>query len=154
MVTISPTQIMNLSDKGRKFIQSFEGCSLAAYQDSIGVWTIGYGHIQGVKQGDVITKERAEILFAMDLRRYENGVFECVSIALPQSQFDALVSFAYNCGLGNLLKSTLLKKVNAKDLTAKDEFLKWNKAGGKVIKGLTRRREAEAKLFSEGIYVA
>jgi lysozyme len=117
--------------------------------------TIGYGTTiypngQKVQLTDkVITSQEAEAYLQNDLRQFEKDVEMLVQPALTQNQFDALVSFAYNLGIGNLSKSTLLKKVNAMpyDTTIRAEFLKWNKAGGKVLNGLTRRRTAEADLY-------
>ena len=127
---------------------------LNAYQCSAGKWTIGYGNTfyedgTSVKSGDKISKERAEILLNLILVTFENDVKKLVKSNINQYQFDALVSFAYNCGVGNLKASTLLKKVNINpsDASIKSEFLKWNKAGGKILLGLTKRREAESNLY-------
>ncbi|EAT6369384.1 lysozyme [Salmonella enterica] len=144
---------MHTSDKGISLIKEFEGCRLTAYQDSVGVWTIGYGWTQPVdgKQicaGVTIKQETAERLLKTGLVSYENDVAKLVKVGLNQSQFDALVSFTYNLGTRSLSTSTLLQKLNAGDYAgAADEFLRWNKAGGKVLNGLTRRREAERALF-------
>lgn len=135
--------------KGIELIKSFEGCRLAAYKCPAGVLTIGYGHTSGVKSGQKITQAQAETLLKTDLAKYENAVNECVTAMLNQNQFDALVSFAYNCGAGALKSSTLLKKLNAGDYSgAAAEFVKWNKASGKVLAGLTKRRTAERALFN------
>jgi lysozyme len=131
-------------------IQSFEGLRLEAYQDSVGVWTIGYGHTgPEVKKGLKWNTTEAEAAFDADVARFCQGVAAITkSVPLTDNQFAALVSFAYNLGLGRLQGSTLLKKVLAKDwAAAKTEFLKWDKAGGKVLAGLARRRRAEADLF-------
>lgn len=142
---------MKTSENGRKLIQEFEGCRTKAYQDCVGVWTIGYGHTGDVKAGQVISQQEADRLLAQDLQRFEAGVERNVKVALSQNQFDALVSFCYNLGVGSLQKSTLLKKLNRGDYKgAAEEFLKWNKAGGKVLKGLVRRREAERNMFLAG----
>lgn len=142
---------MKTSANGRKLIQQFEGCREKAYQDCVGVWTIGYGHTGNVKAGQVISKEEADRLLSQDLVKFESGVEKNVKVALTQNQFDALVSFCYNLGVGSLQKSTLLKKLNAGDYKgAAEEFLKWNKAGGKVLTGLVRRRELERQLFLTG----
>ncbi|WNJ77764.1 lysozyme [Cedecea neteri] len=144
---------MQISDKGIALIKQFEGCCLTAYQDSVGVWTIGYGWtnpVDGkqVKAGMTITQEVAERLLKTGLVSYENDVSKLVKVKLTQGQFDALVSFTYNLGARSLSTSTLLKKLNAGDYRgAADEFPRWNKAGGKVLAGLTRRREAERSLF-------
>lgn len=144
---------MQTSDKGIAIIKQFEGCKLTAYQDSVGVWTIGYGWTQPVdgkpiRAGMTIKQETAERLLKTGLVSYESGVSRLVKVGLTQGQFDALVSFTYNLGARSLSTSTLLRKLNAGDYAgAADEFLRWNKAGGKVLNGLTRRREAERALF-------
>ncbi len=144
---------MQTSDKGIALIKQFEGCKLTAYQDSVGVWTIGYGWTQPVdgkpiRAGMTIKQETAERLLKTGLVSYEGDVSRLVKVGLTQEQFDALVSFMYNLGTRSLSTSTLLRKLNAGDYAgAADEFLRWNKAGGKVLNGLTRRREAERALF-------
>ncbi len=144
---------MQTSDKGIALIKQFEGCKLTAYQDSVGVWTIGYGWTQPVdgkpiRAGMTIKQETAERLLKTGLVSYESDVSRLVKVGLNQDQFDALVSFTYNLGARSLSTSTLLRKLNAGDYAgAADEFLRWNKAGGKVLNGLTRRREAERALF-------
>ena len=144
---------MQTSDKGISLIKQFEGCKLTAYQDSVGVWTIGYGWTQPVdgkpiRAGMTIKQETAERLLKTGLVSYESDVSRLVKVGLTQGQFDAMVSFTYNLGARSLSTSTLLRKLNAGDYAgAADEFLRWNKAGGKVLNGLTRRREAERALF-------
>ncbi|MDA3732398.1 lysozyme [Niameybacter massiliensis] len=145
---------MNISKIGIDLIKSFEGCYLKAYKCPAGVWTIGWGTtepINGVKphEGMSITQQQADDLLVKNLKSYENAVNKYVTYTkLNQNQYDALVSFTYNCGAGALQKSDLLKKLNKGDvLGAADEFLRWNKGGGKVLSGLVRRREAEKKLF-------
>ena len=150
---------MKTGQKGIDLIMHFETGDnldkyLTSYQDSVGVWTIGVGSTYyedgtKVKKGDKITKERAIQLFSSILPRYENDVRRLVKVPLTQNQFDALVSFTYNLGAANLSKSTLLKKVNANpnDSSIADEFIKWNKAGGRVLAGLTRRRKSESYLY-------
>ncbi|WP_044856879.1 lysozyme [Enterobacter ludwigii] len=144
---------MQTSDKGIALIKQFEGCKLTAYQDSVGVWTIGYGWTQPVdgkpiRAGMTIKQETAERLLKTGMVSYESDVARLVKVGLTQGQFDALVSFTYNLGARSLSTSTLLRKLNAGDYAgAADEFLRWNKAGGKVLNGLTRRREAERALF-------
>jgi len=144
---------MQTSEKGIALIKQFEGCKLTAYQDSVGVWTIGYGWTQPVdgkpiRAGMTIKQETAERLLKTGLVSYESDVSRLVKVGLTQEQFDALVSFTYNLGARSLSTSTLLRKLNAGDYAgAADEFLRWNKAGGKVLNGLTRRREAERALF-------
>ena len=139
---------MKISAEGLALIKKFEGCELEAYQDAVGVWTIGYGHIKGVKEGMTITKQQAEEMLEEELIEYENYVKEAVKYQLDQCMFDALVSWTYNLGPSNLNYSTLLKVLNAGDYDGVPEQIKrWNKAGGKVLQGLVRRREAEALLF-------
>ena len=144
---------MQTSDKGIALIKQFEGCKLTAYRDSVGVWTIGYGWTQPVdgkpiRAGMTIKQETAERLLKTGLVSYESDVSRLVKVGLTQGQFDALVSFTYNLGARSLSTSTLLRKLNAGDYAgAADEFLRWNKAGGKVLNGLTSRREAERALF-------
>ncbi|EMP5337354.1 TPA: lysozyme [Citrobacter freundii] len=147
---------MQTSHEGIALIKGFEGCRLTAYPDpgtGGAPWTIGYGWthpIDGkpVKPGMTIDQETADRLLKTGLVSYENDVLKLVRVKLTKGQFDALVSFAYNVGSRALSTSTLLKKLNAGDIKgAADEFLRWNKAGGKVLNGLTRRREAERALF-------
>ena len=144
---------MQTSEKGIALIKQFEGCKLTAYQDSVGVWTIGYGWTQPVdgkpiRAGMTIKQETAERLLKTGLVSYESDVSRLVKVGVTQGQFDALVSFTYNLGARSLSTSTLLRKLNAGDYAgAAEEFLRWNKAGGKVLTGLTRRREAERALF-------
>ena len=129
-------------------IKEFEGCKLKAYLCPAGVWTIGYGHTDGVKEGDEITQQEADRLLADDVHSFTAGVQRLVTSDINRNQLGALVSFSFNLGLGNLRHSTLLKLVNAGDFVgAANQFPRWNKAGGKVLAGLTRRREAERKLF-------
>lgn len=145
---------MKLNKAGADLIKEFEGCKLKAYQCSAMKWTIGYGNTfyddgKPVMPGHVITQEKAEQLFELIALDFAGKVAKLVPTHINPNQFGALVSFAYNCGVVNLQKSTLLKKVNANnnDPSIRSEFLKWNKAGGKVLGGLTRRREAESNLY-------
>lgn len=144
---------MKISGNGFNLIKQFEGCKLTAYQDSVGVWTIGYGWTQPVdgkpvSKGMTITQQKANDLLTEGVAQYEKGVTNLVTVSVNQNQFDALVDFAYNLGVNALKGSTLLKKLNAGDYSgAANEFTKWNKAGGKELAGLTRRREAEKSLF-------
>jgi len=146
---------MNLGEKGFELIKEFEGCKLESYKCSAGVWTIGYGSTfyedgTPVKEGEKITQERADELFQRTLVSYVNCVLKGLGkTKVNQNQFDAMVSLTYNIGCGNFKKSSVLSKtnINPKDASIANSFLLWNKAGGKVIKGLTRRREAEAELF-------
>ena len=121
---------------------------MTSYRCPAGVWTIGYGHTQGVKPDMVISQLQAERFLRQDLKRFEDAVTSLVKVPVTPNQFSALVSFAYNVGAGALYDSTLLRKLNQKDYKgAANEFLRWNKAGGKVLPGLTRRRLAEKDLF-------
>jgi lysozyme len=145
---------MVISNKLKELVKEFEGCKLNAYKCPAGIWTIGYGNTQyengkAVKEGDVITLERAEQLLEIILIKFIQQVGELVKSNINQNQKDALTDFAYNCGVGNLKTSTLLKKVNAdpKDKTIQAEFEKWTRANGKVLKGLVKRRTAEANLY-------
>ena len=139
---------MRTSQKGIDLIKKFEGCRLEAYKCPAGIWTIGYGHTKGVKDGMIISREQAKEFLREDLRIFEQAVEACVKVPLSQNQFDALVSFCYNCGSGALKTSTLLRLLNeGKYSEAGEQFLRWNKAGGKVLVGLTRRREEERELF-------
>jgi lysozyme len=141
---------MNISVEGISLIKKFEGCELEAYQDSVGVWTIGYGHTKDVKQGDKINQDEAENLLEEEMPEYEGYINDMVEVSLEQCQFDALVSWVYNLGPTNLSSSTLLKVLNEVDYDEVPfQIKRWNKAGGKVLEGLTRRREAEALLFQD-----
>lgn len=136
---------------GVNMIKDFESFQAAAYVCPAGVLTIGYGTTQGVKRGQVISEKQAAALLARDLATFENAVKRLVKVPLKQHQFDALVSFAHNCGAGALASSTLLKLVNAGQFQlVPAQFLRWNKAGGRVLGGLTRRRRAEAWLWTTG----
>lgn len=139
---------MKTGIQGIKLIKKFEGCKLTAYKCPAGIWTIGYGHTRNVHKGEVITQQQADELLKQDLNIYEIGV-EALKLNINQNQFDSLVSFAFNLGLGALQKSTLLKriKVNPNDPKIKDEFLRWSYAGGKQLKGLLLRRQAECDLY-------
>ena len=138
---------------GLKLIAQFEGCYLQAYLCPANVWTIGIGttiYPNGVKvkKGDKCTLEQAHKYLAHDMIEFEKTVNDSVKVPLSQNQFDALVSLSYNIGSTAFKNSTLLKKLNAKDYAgAADQFPRWNKGGGKVLKGLVRRREAERALF-------
>lgn len=139
---------MKTSASGIALIKQYEGVRLEAYLCPAGVPTIGYGHTVGVKMGDRITLAQAEQMLIDDLAIYEVGVQSLVKVPLKQGQFDALVSFAFNLGLGALRGSTLMRMLNQGDYAgAADQFLRWNKAGGKVLNGLVKRREAERALF-------
>lgn len=139
---------MNVSETGIELIKKFEGCILKAYKCPAGVWTIGYGHTAGVKEGQTITKKEAEALLKHDLITFETHVSNLITVVINQNQFDALVSFCYNLGPGNLKSSTLLKLINAKNFNgAAEQFDHWVYAGGKKLNGLVKRRAAEKALF-------
>ena len=143
---------MKISERGKDLIRLFEGCRLTAYDDGVGVWTIGYGHTAGVKPGDEITQEQADEWFSEEAEQFSNKVQVLVMVEINQNQFDALVSLAYNIGVGALSRSTLLRKLNEGDYQgAAEQFDVWNRGGGKVMLGLVRRREQERKLFEEAI---
>ena len=143
---------MNISETGIELIKKFEGCVLKAYKCPAGVWTIGYGHTAGVKKGQTITKTEAENYLKQDLNKYELTVNNLVNVPLNQNQFDALVSFCYNLGAGNLKSSTLLKLLNKEDyIGAAEQFDRWVYAGGKKLSGLVKRRAAEKELFKKNI---
>ena len=139
---------MKISLEGLSLIKKFEGCRLKAYYCSGGVLTIGYGHTGGVKETDVITQDEADKLLKGDILKFEQYVSDNVKVDLDQSQFDALVAWTFNLGPGNLRESTMLKKLNNQEYESVPfEMRRWNKAGGKTLDGLIRRREAESLLF-------
>lgn len=141
---------MEASDILIEKVKEFEGLRLTSYKDSAGVWTIGYGHTHGVKAGQSITEKQADSLLRGDLLTAENHV-NGLKLNLTQGQYDALVDFAYNLGLGNLKSSTLLRKIKEGAPTGdiQEQFRRWVYAGGKVLKGLVRRREWEAQRWVE-----
>lgn len=149
---------------GYKLIQQFEGLKLKAYKDSVGIWTIGYGNITyldgtKVEKGDEITREQADLMFKQTANKFALDVAVLIEVCLTQNQFNALVSLAYNIGIGKkatskmpasgFISSTLLKKVNKNpnDESIADEFLRWKYAGGKVIQGLLNRRIKESEVY-------
>ena len=139
---------MKTSQYGIDLIKHFEGCELKAYKCPAGVWTIGYGHTKGVQPGDEWSEDHADHMLQVELEEYEGYVDKYVTAPLGQNQFDALVSWTYNLGGGNLSASTMLKVLNAGEYDeVPNQMLRWNKAGGKVLEGLTRRRQAEADMF-------
>jgi lysozyme len=142
---------MQISSVGLGLVKSFEGLFLKAYRCPAGVWTIGYGCTEGVKPGMVWTKDEAEAALLRELSKFEAAVNKLAKVTLNQNQYDALVSFAYNCGEGALSRSGLLKKVNANadGKVVAAEFMKWTRGGGRVLPGLVRRRKAEADLFNK-----
>lgn len=147
----SGAKTLSTSQVGINLIKEFEGFRTNAYPDPAtggAPWTIGYGTTKGVKKGMVVTQAQAEALLREDVKAFEEAVRKAVKVPLTQNQFDALVSFTYNVGPSNMSSSTLIKLVNLKEYkSAAEQFLRWNKAAGKVMAGLTRRRQAERKLF-------
>jgi lysozyme len=137
---------------GIDLVKLSEGCKLTSYQDSVGVWTIGFGSTGAdVVQEMTITEEQAVDRLKHDLQHAEKMVKTFVTVELTQHQYDALVDFCFNCGAGNLQHSTLLKLINQGNFeAAHHEFEKWNIAGGRVLAGLTTRRLNEEKLFEQG----
>ncbi|MCB4768907.1 lysozyme [Ancylobacter sp. Lp-2] len=149
----------SVNEAGLALIKQWEGRRLTAYKDTVGVWTIGYGHTDAagppaVKRGQKISEAQAETMLRTDLAQYEAAVAAAVTVTLTDNQFAALVSFCFNVGPGNFRGSTLLKKLNAGDHAAvPGELAKWNRAGGKVLPGLANRRAAEAGLWAKGEFV-
>ena len=140
---------MIISIPGIELLTHFEGLRLEAYQDSVGVWTIGYGHTKGVTPSMKITEAQANNLLRTELIEYQYYINDMVTVILSQCEFDALVCWVYNLGPTNLRGSTLLKVLNQGDKFLGPELIRrWNRAGGKVLKGLVRRREAEALMFA------
>lgn len=147
---------MRIAQRGLDLIKKYEGWYSKPYLDPIGIPTIGYGFTyylpsrkKVTMQDKALTKEQGEEMLREVLKNYENDVLRLVNKPITQNQFDALVSFTYNLGATNLSKSTLLRKlnVNPNDKTIADEFVKWNKAGGRVFVGLTKRRKEESELY-------
>lgn len=147
-VAAQPMSISNVN-----LIKESEGLRLKAYLPTRDdVWTIGYGHTKTAKPGMVITEKGAEELLKHDLAWVEAALKKHVKVPLTQNQYDALASFVYNLGATNFKRSTLLKKLNKKDYKgAADELLRWNKQKGKVLRGLTKRRQEERTLFLKGM---
>ena len=147
---------MEVNKAGRDLIKKFEGCKLKAYRCPAGLWTISWGltfYPDGtkVKEGDVITQQQAEDYFNAIVDDFAKKVDALIKSNVTDNNFSAIVSFTFNVGVNNLKKSTLLRKVNAnpKDTTIPAEMRKWVRANGEVLKGLVRRREAEAKLYEQ-----
>ena len=139
---------MKLSENGKAFICSHEGCILSAYQDGGGIWTIGYGHTINVSSTDIISQAQAEVFLLQDLTPVEACINKKVAVSLNQNQFDSLCSFIFNVGVSAFNNSTLLKKLNANDFTgAANEFTRWVYDNGKFIEGLFNRRQHEKNLF-------
>ena len=141
---------MKVSQECVNLVKFFEGFEAKAYLCPANVWTIGYGRTRNVKEGDMINELQAERDLLEELEEFGHQVLNTVQVPLEQNEFDALTSWTYNLGVGNLQSSTLLKKLNSGDKNSvPSEMLRWNKAAGKVLAGLTRRREAEAKLWEK-----
>lgn len=148
---------MRTSKKGIDLITYFEGDKLKAYVCPAGKITISrgltyYPNGNSIKIGDTITQKQSDEYFKQVLVKFEDSVNRLVRLKIHQYMFDSLVSFCFNCGIGNFQSSTLLKKINLGDfIGASNEFLKWNKAQGKELPGLTKRRQAEKELFLQGL---
>ena len=148
LLQIQRTKSMNISQEGLELIKKFEGCELEAYVCAAGVWTIGYGSTKGVKEGDSISQDEADKLLLHEMDEYEGYITDNVTVDLKQNQFDSLVSWVFNLGPTNLKASTMLKVLNLGNFEGVPEQMKrWNKANGKTLDGLIRRREAETLLF-------
>jgi lysozyme len=146
---------MKTLNVGIELIKKYEGCILKSYKCPSGVWTIGYGHTNGVKSGMQITKAQALDYLKQDLITFEKTVTNYVKVLLNQNQFNALVSFSFNCGSGASKTCTLLKKLNSSDYNgAANELHKWNKSNCKVLNGLVRRRQEEKELFLKTNYLS
>ncbi len=142
-----------INQAGLDLIKKFEGCKLEAYRDAVGVLTIGYGHTGDVKPGDKISQHQADVILLFDLDKFQLGV-GLVAADANDNQFSAMVSLAFNVGLRAFQNSTLLKKFQAGDHRgAAAEFSKWTRAGGKVLAGLVKRRQAERELFTKAVGV-
>lgn len=136
------------SRKSLDLIKQFEGCKLSAYLCPAGVWTIGWGRTTNVKRGDTCTQAQADAWLVQEYDAFERKVCALIKVAVTPNQLGALVSFAYNVGVGELQSSTLLRLLNQGDYAgAAAQFARWNRAAGKTLAGLTRRRKAEADLF-------
>lgn len=128
-------------------IATHEGYRSEAYKDTVGVPTIGFGETAGVKMGDKTTPERALVQLLESTEKHADAIRQCIHVPLYQHEFDAYISLAYNIGTGAFCKSTLVKKLNQGDYTGScNEIRRWNKAGGKVLPGLVKRREAEYEM--------
>ena len=144
---------MKTSQKGIDFIKRHEALRLHAYKDAVGVWTIGYGHTLTAREGMVITEKEAEKLLKQDLKTAEDEINKHL-LPLKQHQFDSLVSFVFNVGIGAFRRSTLLKrlKMDVKHPDIVNQFNRWVYGGGKILKGLVKRRKEEANLYLNGGY--
>lgn len=143
---------MQVNTAGFELIRHYEGFRPKAYKCPAGVWTIGYGSTfyangKKVREGDTITEQDARLLLSLVVSEFSAQVKKLLKVELKDNPFSAVVSLAYNIGMGNFKSSTLLKKLNTNDSSAAEEFLKWTRAGGKVLPGLVARRHAERLLF-------
>ena len=139
---------MKISEDGLELIKKFEGCETTAYRDSVGVWTIGFGHTKGVEEGQTCSIEDAESMLADEMDEYEGYINNMVKVDLQQHEFDSLVAWVYNLGPTNLGESTMLKVLNGGQFDrVPDEMNRWTRAGGKILEGLVRRRQAESLMF-------
>jgi len=139
---------MKISEDGLELIKKFEGCETSAYQDSVGVWTIGFGHTKGVEEGQTCSIEDAESMLADEMDEYEGYINNMVKVELQQHEFDSLVAWVYNLGPTNLSESTMLKVLNGGQFDrVPDEMNRWTRAGGEILEGLVRRRQAESLMF-------
>ena len=144
-----------INDEGVALIRQWEGCKLTAYLCPAGVWTIGYGHTATAREGMTITEAEAERLLRQDLALFEAEVARAVDVDLTDNQFAALVSWSYNIGVGAMRRSSLIRRLNAGEYDAvPGELARWNKVKGRVVKGLSNRRAAEAGLWARGAFVA
>lgn len=144
----APAEPKRTNSNGLQLIKSFEGLRLQAYKDPVGIWTIGYGTTRGVRPGMTISTAEAEAFLQQDLVRFEQAINDALAVPVNDNQFSALSCFTYNVGPGAFRSSTLLKMLNQQDVYgAADQFPRWNKAGGRPLAGLTRRRQAERLLF-------
>ena len=147
---------MKISQAGIDLIKRFEGCRLKPYLCPAKKWTVGYGHVLGngvtLAEADnrIFTQGEADVLLRTDLARFERGVQRLCAVPLTQSQFDALTCWTYNLGMGSLQRSTMRQKILRQDgEAASKELLKYDKVNGQAVKGLTRRRQAEYRLFTQ-----
>jgi lysozyme len=143
---------MKINNKGLQLIKDFEGCRLKVYKDAVGFNTVGWGHLvlseDNLQYNDIITQEKADELLKQDLEHFEKGISKLLKVQVTENQFAAIVSLAFNIGLQVFAKSSVLRYINTGyPVLAGQRILLFNKAGGKVLAGLTRRREAEKKMY-------
>ena len=140
---------MKTTSKGIDIIKKYEGCKLSAYRCPSGVLTIGYGHTDNVRAGQHITQQEADDMLLQDILQREKQIDEVLTADLNENQYDAVISFVFNVGIGNFARSTLLKKINANpdDRSIRFEWLEWCRSGKRILEGLVRRREEEITLY-------